>query len=726
MRKIIAMIISLYSTFIWAQENKIVIRSFEYNETEVIANLGDNIVLDNNGEKCALLRIATTQTGFEFDVGMLGVQKVVYKTAEVWVYVPQGVRFITIRHKDLGQSEKYTFPYRLEAACTYDMKILTGKVEVKVEEAFTHQYLVFNVSPNNATVELDDQPLVVENGTAQKFLPYGKYTYRIQAPNYHTTAGVVEVNDTVKQVVDIRLKPAFGWIEVKDTLGVSGAQVYIDGDIVGQIPIMKRELKSGKHKLRISKPLYKVYEQEFEVFDNQTTTLRPCLEANFSTTTFIVNGNTDAEIWINNELKGKHTWTGPLESGTYYVECKQENHSSTTSTENISNNIKRDTIRLQAPIPILGRMTISSSPSGATIEVDGKRVGETPMLLSTILIGKHTVRLSKEGYGIAVQEVTVKEGTTTNVESKLSTMQTITIDANVKAASVYIDGEEKGTTPLTLSLAIGKHQLKLSKITGGYYDYEKEIDVIPENKDYNYELKRSMAQVSIDANRRGSIYINNEYKGGIPYSIYLNNGKYTLKATYKNYKGEKEIVVNGQDINAHITMKKNHIRRNSLYIEGNFLTGSLNAYGGTLGFYLKNFNLEGSYLMGMDSEELYWLQNNSTDNYYSKYTPTLISGKTGYGIRLGNKIRITPQIGVNIVSISNQEGEIADGANVISGTVSLRIALALCSGIVFSATPEYALPVNQSDGYKLMSEINNNIKKWGEGFNIKIGLGFFF
>ena len=117
MRNIITLIMCLCSTIVLAQENKIVIKSFEYNETDVTANLGENIVLDNDGEKCALLRIETTQTGFEFDVGRLGVQKVAYKTAEVWVYVPQGVRFITIRHKQLGQSEKYTFPFRLEAAC---------------------------------------------------------------------------------------------------------------------------------------------------------------------------------------------------------------------------------------------------------------------------------------------------------------------------------------------------------------------------------------------------------------------------------------------------------------------------------------------------------------------------------------------------------------------------------------------------------------------------------
>lgn len=724
MRNIITLIMCLCSTIVLAQENKIVIKSFEYNETDVTANLGENIVLDNDGEKCALLRIETTQTGFEFDVGRLGVQKVAYKTAEVWVYVPQGVRFITIRHKQLGQSEKYTFPFRLEAACTYNMNILTGKVEVKVEEAFTHQYLVFNVSPNNATVELDDQPLVVENGTAQKFLPYGKYTYRVQAPNYHTSAGVIEVNDTVKQVVDVRLAPAFGWIEVKDTLGVSGAQVYIDGDIVGQIPVLKRELKSGKHKLRVSKPLYKVYEQDFEIQDNLTTTLQPCLTANFATTTFLVNA--DAEIWINNELKGKRLWTGPLESGTYHVECKQENHRSSTSTQNISSNIKRDTIKLQVPIPILGRMTISSSPSGATIEVDGKRVGETPMLLSSTLIGEHIVRLNKDGYGIAIQNVTVKEGETTNVEAKLSTMQSVTIDANVKAVSIYIDGKYEGITPLTKPLSIGKHQLKLTKITGGYYDYEEEMDITQDKSNYHYELKRSMAQVSIDANRSGALYINGEYKGSVPYSIYLNNGKYNLRVVRKSYKGEKVIVVNGQDVKAYITMKKNHVRRNSFYIEGNYLVGGFTSYGGTMGLYIKNFNFEGSYLMGSSSEDLYWLENNNNISRYGSYSPIAIGGKIGYGIRLGNKIRITPQVGANCIYITNKESDIADGANVISGTGALRISVVLCTGIALSVTPEYSMAISKSEGYKLMSEVNDNIKKWGEGINIRFGLGFFF
>jgi len=44
-----------------------------------------------------------------------------------------------------------------------------------------------------------------------------------------------------------------------------------------------------------------------------------------------------------------------------------------------------------------------------------------------------------------------------------------------QGASVYIDGNLKGTSPLTVILPVGKHQVRIS--FSGYQDLEKQITV---------------------------------------------------------------------------------------------------------------------------------------------------------------------------------------------------------------------------------------------------------
>jgi hypothetical protein len=79
-----------------AQDIKVV--SFTPDMTDMTANLEGTIVYDQNGDKCALIKIETTEKGFTFDVGMLGIVKTEYHPGEIWLYVPYGVKSITISH----------------------------------------------------------------------------------------------------------------------------------------------------------------------------------------------------------------------------------------------------------------------------------------------------------------------------------------------------------------------------------------------------------------------------------------------------------------------------------------------------------------------------------------------------------------------------------------------------------------------------------------------------
>src|SRR4030042_1908225 len=46
----------------------------------------------------------------------------------------------------------------------------------------------------------------------------------------------------------------------------------------------------------------------------------------------------------------------------------------------------------------LGELEIKSEPLGAKVILDGKEIGETPMVVSKVSLGKHLVRIVKEAY----------------------------------------------------------------------------------------------------------------------------------------------------------------------------------------------------------------------------------------------------------------------------------------------------------------------------------------
>ncbi|MDD6978361.1 MAG: SUMF1/EgtB/PvdO family nonheme iron enzyme [Prevotellaceae bacterium] len=452
----------------------IAVEKFEAAPEDLTANLKGTQVLDQNGDVCALIRIQTTQKGFTFDVGALGITKTDdNKTAEVWVYVPAGVKRISIRHPQLGSLINYYFPIEIQGARTYRMYLTTGQVQTIVHNAITQQYVMFSVTPPDALVELDGNFLDVKDGTATKRMAFGTYNYTVQAPLYHSVSDTVVVCDPKnKHVKTITLAPAFGYISVPANATLSGAKVFIDNEYKGTVPFRSERLKSGPHDVRIMQNKYAPAQQTVTVADNQTIEVAPVLAADFATLTLTTAA--EAEIWINDQLRGKGSWTGDLSSGAYTIECRREGHRKTIKELAVTPSMTGQTITLDAPLPIYGTIDITSSPAGADIYIDNVKVGTSPMIIPECLIGSHTVSITKQGYSQFTQTINVAENTTTEVSATLQNGRPITITA-ADNAIIHIDGTSMGTSTFSGNLAYGKHTV-YAELNGKRTD-SKTIDV---------------------------------------------------------------------------------------------------------------------------------------------------------------------------------------------------------------------------------------------------------
>ena len=282
------------------------------------------------------------------------------------------------------------------------------------------QHVVFKLSPMDAMVEIDGSTMygtVEGEGYVDKQLKSGSYEYTVSAPNYHSYTGTVVVRDQ-KINVPVNLVPAFGYLQIVNN-NLNEATVYIDNKNVGKMPIAVQQLSSGEHQVRILKPRYKPFVAKVIIADTQTEIITPQLEPNFAKVTLHASSS-DTDIWLNEMLVSKGSYTTELEFGSHSVEGRKVGYRSTPKVFDIRS-AEAVTIDIAEPIPLYGAIDVSSTPMAATIFVDGKNTGkQTPDRVIDLLVGEHTVTVEKSGYKACSQKVTVVEGEITEITISLT------------------------------------------------------------------------------------------------------------------------------------------------------------------------------------------------------------------------------------------------------------------------------------------------------------------
>lgn len=210
------------------------VKSFKALSMDLTASSLEGKRVDQNGDVAALIKVVTTETGFVFEGGTLGIVDTKQTPGEVWVWVPHAARKLTIKHPKLGVLRDYYYPVEIEPERTYEMVLTTAKIETIIKEEVRQQYLVFELEPKNATLEVNDQLWSVDaDGTALQFVDLGTYTYRVRAANYETDAGVVTVDDPAPdhpKTVKVKLKSNFS--EVTLTVDAD-AEIWVNNDKKG-------------------------------------------------------------------------------------------------------------------------------------------------------------------------------------------------------------------------------------------------------------------------------------------------------------------------------------------------------------------------------------------------------------------------------------------------------------------------------------------------------------
>jgi hypothetical protein len=113
-----------------------------------------------------------------------------------------------------------------------------------------------------------------------------------------------------------------------------------------------------------------------------------------------------------------------------------------------------------------GRLAITTQPAGARVTVDGKAVGETPLTLDTVSLGRHVIAITAANGASAKRTVRIEPGKTVAIDLPLfSGFAAISAPFVIDVAE---NGKTLGTSSDQILLMPGRHVLRLSNKELGY------------------------------------------------------------------------------------------------------------------------------------------------------------------------------------------------------------------------------------------------------------------
>ena len=431
MFKILNFIFLLCLSHLVSAQN-IYVKSFNLLETDLDARVHAP-KMDQNGEIAAIIKVVTSEKGFSFDVGSLGIVSVDYKNGEIWVYVPRGAQKMTIAHPQLGVLRNHPFGIPIKAANVYELILSTARIEQKVVEVeIETQWLVITGKPNGANVFIDDQ--LVGTTPFQRKYAEGDYTYRVERPKYLPSAGKVSLYKEKKQI-EVNLTPNYAKVSINSN-PEQGMQVYLNGENTNKTtPVVFEEMMAGNYEVKLISEWYTPSEKQIKVEADEDMDIYFDMKAVFAE--LIIETEPAADIFIDGEKQGNGNLQKRFLSGVYDIEIKKENYfaekkqwqAEVGKKENLSFILK----------PRTGSLDIVSSPIGAKIKLNGESFGTTPNTIKNHITGKHTLELYYAGYEIEKTTVEI-------IENKVEKIDVTLMKYKNKISD--IDGNEYNTVKI--------------------------------------------------------------------------------------------------------------------------------------------------------------------------------------------------------------------------------------------------------------------------------------
>lgn len=262
----------------------------------------------------------------------------------------------------------------------------------------------------------------------------------------------------------------------------------------------------------------------------------------------LVTLTTDPEVGAEVRVDGAFVGTTPLVDteivpGTHEVEFSAVRFiPETVSLEVEGGHVQQDlTARLT---PNWAPVSVSTDPIGAEVFVDGELAGRTPATLE-LEAGEHEIEARLTGHNAWRDKVLVEA----DAPQTLPPITLAPADGRIQLASepaeasVNVNGEFRGRTPLTLRLAPGRvHEIVLTK--AGHEDARRELSVAADSgRSLTVELVAQYGEVAVESDPPDAeILVDGERAGATPANLRLTALEHSIEVRQAGYAGQERSI----------------------------------------------------------------------------------------------------------------------------------------------------------------------------------------
>jgi eukaryotic-like serine/threonine-protein kinase len=326
-------------------------------------------------------------------------------------------------------------------------------------------------------------------------LPLGEHLVEMALKDHEDWKSRIQLNEAREYPVKAELKPvrAAEAATLKIETDPGGASVFVNGERKGASP-SDISLPVGTYQISTKLDGYMDWSEEMELSELKSYPLMIRLQPAVKNATLrVVSTPSGAEVQVEGKLLGRTPVSTTLPTGTRTVRI------SMPGFQDRFEKVQMDEPREYAVEATLERilkqavLKVESTPAGAEVFIDGTSKGNTPLELN-IQPGDPIVSVEHPNYERWQDKVHVAEGRDVPIRITLKPVSKesfLALSSDPSKARVFLDGVEKGNTPLKLKLPAGNYnvQMKLKN----YKDWETQVQLAEAQE---YPLKASLSKAT--------------------------------------------------------------------------------------------------------------------------------------------------------------------------------------------------------------------------------------
>ena len=304
----------------------------------------------------------------------------------------------------------------------------------------------------------------------------GTYTVVVEQQGYYDVTRNFEIGDEQNVVINIDMRKLPGHVTVVTTPETE-ATVSIDESRVGPAPFGPVELQPGEHSVSVRAARFLPFDGVVSVDGlGQHEQLSVQLVPRWSNVE-ITSEPAGATIYKGEQEVGVTPATVELLEGTHQISVVTEGFSAWDGTVVAEPNVDQvlPTIRLQ---PANARLLVNSIPRGANVTVNGRFRGQSPITLDLAPDVNYEIGLSRAGYGVTTRRVRLEAAASESITVDLTARTgTLTVNVQPADATVYVDGQARGSGSQTLRLSSAPRRIEVRK--EGYETWSRTVTPRP-------------------------------------------------------------------------------------------------------------------------------------------------------------------------------------------------------------------------------------------------------